>query len=243
MTPFSCASCGPGSLTMTALCSCCSITMRAVRLGQRCSRTWSPPLLNTSWTWAFSLCCHSRTPMEDTSSVCGQVGAASLNNSAVFWCICLCIIIILIVSISRLQHFYVHNMGLILNNRSFIKGFDHDALSLHSVQGNGNLTIIHLWTMWGPFIWLWRSWSSLRKLRWTVSWSWPTTLAWACRRRPIQDRSSPRKLWASSRWETLPSNNQKSSEWIEQNYRCSDIMVSHRCISIHLYCFVINYDV
>lgn len=76
MMPSCCASCGLGSSTMTVPCSCSSITMQDVRLGQRCSRTWSHPQWNTSSTWAFSQCCHGRTPMEDTSSVCAQVGVS-----------------------------------------------------------------------------------------------------------------------------------------------------------------------
>lgn len=73
MMPFSCASCGPGSLTTTVPYSCCSITTRAVRLGQRCSRIWSHQQSNTSWIWAFLQYCHSRTRMADTSSACGRV--------------------------------------------------------------------------------------------------------------------------------------------------------------------------
>lgn len=39
MIPFSYASCGPGSLIMIGLYSCCSITTPVERFGQRCSRT------------------------------------------------------------------------------------------------------------------------------------------------------------------------------------------------------------
>lgn len=76
-TPSSCASCGPGSLTMTVPCSCCSTTTQAVKPGPRCSRTWSRPQWNMSWTWASSQSCRVQIPTGDTSSVSGQVCSIS----------------------------------------------------------------------------------------------------------------------------------------------------------------------
>lgn len=73
MTPSCCASCGPGSLTTTVPCSCCSTTTRVGKPGPKSSRTWSRPQWSTSWTWASSQCCHSPTPAGDTSSVYAQV--------------------------------------------------------------------------------------------------------------------------------------------------------------------------
>lgn len=49
------------------------------------------------------------------------------------------------------------------------KAFAHDARLLTSVlQENGNQMITHLLTMLERFIWLWRSWFSRRKRRWTA---------------------------------------------------------------------------
>lgn len=77
MIPFSYASCGPGSLIMTALCSCCSTTTQVVKLGQKCSRTWNRPQLNMFWTWVSSQFCHTQILTADSSSVWGQVDVVS----------------------------------------------------------------------------------------------------------------------------------------------------------------------
>lgn len=169
MIPFSSASCGPGSLTMTVLCSCCSITTQLIRLGQRCSRTWSLPQWNMFWIRASSQFCLTQILTAGSSSVWGQVGIVSSDNSFV--------------------------------KRDFqpCLAVDNTHQPRLRAQGNGNPMITHLLITWEPSIWPWKSWSSLRWRRSTVLWSWRTTPAWACHRRPIQDPSSPKKLSASSR--------------------------------------------
>ena len=107
------------------------------------------------------------------------------------------------------QFYNVLNMILLLYYSKYILSALHLATDSSSsstqldllLQENGNQMIIPLLTMWGPFIWLWRSWSSQRKRRWMVLLSWPTTPEWACLKHPIQARSSPKRLWASFRWE------------------------------------------
>lgn len=83
MIPFSYASCGPGSLIMTVLCSCCSITTQVIKRGRRCSRTWSLPQLNMFWTRVSSQFCLTQILMADSSCVWGQVGIVSSDSGFV----------------------------------------------------------------------------------------------------------------------------------------------------------------
>lgn len=151
MMLFSCASCGPGSLTTTVPYSCCSITMRAVRLGQRSSKSWSHQLSNMSWIWAFLQCCHSRIRMADTSFACVRVILSFWPNRdciVIFFYILihhhlLCFEVIFSLSLCSAN---ISNSQLpkILNFFFVLFCFVHPGLFL---QENGSLMIIHLWTM------------------------------------------------------------------------------------------------